>query len=123
MRLSLLIIILAINCQSTQSATTARIQERSEYVTTNLDNAANDCLTENCKRSMREAKALIKDSLNVIIDKDQEIRDKEQEIKSDSFYTKVGKYFVWSLIGLLIGIFLWTFRDQIFTLIKLVRPI
>lgn len=76
--LTISFLLLAINCQSTQSATTARIQERSEYVTTNLDNAANDCLTENCKQAMKQAKALIKDSLDVIVDKDAEIATKQK---------------------------------------------
>jgi hypothetical protein len=121
----ILIILLAIfaNCLSTQSATTARIQERSEYVTTNLDNAANDCLTENCKQAMKQAKELIKDSLDVIVDKDSEIATKQKQIDSESFYTKIGRFVFWGLIAIIASILLYTFRNQIFTLIKLVKPI
>lgn len=114
---------LLINCQSTPDATTARIQERSEYVTTNLDNAANDCLTENCKRAMRDAKDLIKDSLDVMIDKDHAIQSKQKQIDSEAFYTKIGRFVVWSLVAIVIGILLYIFRDQILTIIKIAKPI
>jgi hypothetical protein len=111
------------NCQSTPDATTARIQERSEYVATNLDNAANDCLTENCKRAMRDAKELIKDSLDVMIDKDYAIQVKQKQIDSEAFYTKIGRFVVWGFIAITIGILLYIFRDQILTIIKIAKPI
>jgi len=111
------------NCQSTPDATTARIQERSEYVATNLDNAANDCLTENCKRAMRDAKELIKDSLDVMIDKDYAIQVKQKQIDSEAFYTEIGRFVVWGFIAITIGILLYIFRDQILTIIKIAKPI
>lgn len=111
------------NCQSTPDATTARIQERSEYVATNLDNAANDCLTEKCKRAMRDAKELIKDSLDVMIDKDYAIQVKQKQIDSEAFYTKIGRFVVWGFIAITIGILLYIFRDQILTIIKIAKPI
>ena len=111
------------NCQSTPDATTARIQERSEYVTTNLDNAANDCLTENCKKAMREAKELIKDSLDVMIDKDSEIATKQKQIDSEAFYTKIGRFVFWGAVLILVGLFVYIFRDQILTLIKIAKPL
>ena len=114
---------LLINCQSTPDATTARIQERSEYVTTNLDNAANDCLTENCKRAMKDAKELIKDSLDIMIDKDHAIQVKQKQIDSEAFYTKIGRFVVWSIVALISGILLYIFRDQILTIIKIAKPI
>ena len=111
------------NCQSTPDATTARIQERSEYVTTNLDNAANDCLTENCKRAMKDAKELIKDSLDIMIDKDHAIQVKQKQIDSEAFYTKIGRFVVWSIVAIIAGILLYIFRDQILTIIKIAKPI
>lgn len=122
-KLLILIISLLINCQSTPDATTARIQERSEYVTTNLDNAANDCLTENCKRAMRDAKDLIKDSLDVMINKDHEIKTKQDRIESESFYSSIGRFVWWGAAGILIGLFVYIFRDQILTLIKIAKPL
>lgn len=121
--LIILILSLLYNCQSTPDATTARIQERSEYVTTNLDNAANDCLTENCKKAMRSAKELIKDSLDVMIDKDQAIQVKQKQIDNEAFYTKIGRFVVWGAVVILIGLFVYIFRDQILTLIKIAKPI
>ena len=111
------------NCQSTPDATTARMQERSEYVTTNLDNAANDCLTENCKRAMRDAKELIKDSLDVMIDKDHAIQIKQKQIDNEAFYTKIGRFVFWGAVVILIGLFVYIFRDQILTLIKIAKPL
>lgn len=111
------------NCQSTPDATTARIQERSEYVTTNLDNAANDCLTESCKKAMQEAKELIKDSLDVMIDKDSEIAVKQKQINNEAFYTKIGRFVFWSGVVLIVGFLLYVFRDQLLAIIKIVKPI
>ena len=119
-KLLILIISLLYNCQSTPDATTARIQERSEHVTTNLDNAANDCLSENCKRAMRDAKDLIKDSLDVMINKDSEIATKQKRIESESFYSSIGRFVWWGLIAIIIGTLLYIFRNQILTIIKLV---
>lgn len=110
-------------CSSPQVADTVRIQERSESVTTNLDNAANDCLTENCKKAMRQAKELIKDSLDVMMDKDSDLQKKQKEIDSSSLYTAVGKWVIWGAVALLIGILLYIFREQIFTILKLAKPI
>jgi len=92
-------------------------------VATNLDNAANDCLTENCKRAMRDAKELIKDSLDVMIDKDYAIQVKQKQIDSEAFYTKIGRFVVWGFIAITIGILLYIFRDQILTIIKIAKPI
>lgn len=121
--LIILIFSLLYNCQSAQVADTVRIQERSESVTTNLDNAANDCLTENCKKAMRQAKELIKDSLDVMMDKDSDLQKKQKEIDSSSLYTAVGKWVIWGAVALLIGILLYIFREQIFTILKLAKPI
>lgn len=119
-KLLILSIILLYNCQSTQDATTARIQERSEYVATGLDNAANDCLSENCKRAMRDAKELIKDSLDVMINKDHEIKTKQDRIESESFYSSIGRFVWWGLIAIVIVTLLYIFRNQILTILKLV---
>lgn len=121
--LIILIFSLLYNCQSAQVADTVRIQERSESVTTNLDNAANDCLTENCKKAMKQAKELIKDSLDVMMDKDSDLQKKQKEIDSSSLYTAVGKWVIWGAVALLIGILLYIFREQIFTILKLAKPI
>ncbi len=118
--LIILTLSLLINCQSTPDATTARIQERSEHVTTNLDNAANDCLSENCKRAMRDAKDLIKDSLDVMINKDSEIATKQKRIESESFYSSIGRFVWWGLIAIIIGTLLYIFRNQIFAIIKII---
>lgn len=118
--LIILTLSLLINCQSTPDATTARIQERSEHVTTNLDNAANDCLSENCKRAMRDAKDLIKDSLDVMINKDHEIKTKQDRIESESFYSSIGRFVWWGLIAIVIVTLLYIFRNQILTILKLV---
>lgn len=119
-KLLILSIILLYNCKSTPDATTARIQERSEHVTTNLDNAANDCLSENCKRAMRDAKDLIKDSLDVMINKDSEIATKQKRIESESFYSSIGRFVWWGLIAIIIGTLLYIFRNQIFAIIKII---
>ncbi len=111
------------NCQSTPDATTARIQERSEYITTNLDNAANDCLTENCKKAMRSAKELIKDSMDLLSDKDQAIQIKQKQIDNEAFYTKIGRFVFWGAVLILVGLFVYIFRDQILTLIKIAKPL
>ena len=110
-------------CSSPQVADTVRIQERSESVTTNLDNAANDCLTENCKKAMRQAKELIKDSLDVMIDKDSDLQKKQKEIDSSSLYTAVGKWVIWGAITIFILLLLYIFRDTIFSLLKIAKPI
>ena len=119
-KLLILSIILLYNCQSTPYATTARIQERSEHVTTNLDSAANDCLSENCKKAMRDAKELIKDSLDVMINKDHEIKTKQERIESESFYSSIGRFVWWGLIAIVIVTLLYIFRNQILTILKLV---
>lgn len=121
--LLILIISILVNCQTAQTADTARIQERSEAVTTNLDNAANECNTENCKKAIRNAKELIKDSLDVMIDKDQAIQVKQKQIDNEAFYTKIGRFVVWGAVVILIGLFVYIFRDQILTLIKIAKPI
>ena len=119
----ILIISILVNCQTAQTADTARIQERSEYVTTNLDNAANDCLTENCKKAMRDAKELIKDSLDAMIDKDHAIQSKQKQIDSEAFYAKIGRFVFWGFIAIVVGILLYVFKDQILTIIKIVKPL
>ena len=110
-------------CSSPQVADTVRIQERSEAVTTNLDNAANDCLTENCKKAMRQAKELIKDSLDVMMDKDSDLQKKQKEIDSSSLYTSIGRYVVWGAITIFILFLLYIFRDTIFSLLKIAKPL
>ena len=110
-------------CSSPQVADTVRIQERSESVTTNLDNAANDCLTENCKKAMRQAKELIKDSLDVMMDKDSDLQKKQKEIDSSSLYTSIGRYVVWGAITIFILFLLYIFRDTIFSLLKIAKPL
>ena len=112
----ILSIFLSIGCQSTQKADTARIEERSDYVTTNLDNAANDCLTDSCKSAMRQAKELIKDSLDLLGKKDK-------KIETESFYSRIGRFVFWGVIAVIFGILIYIFRDQLFTLIKLIRPL
>ena len=123
MKLLILSIFILYNCQSTPDATTARIQERSEHVTTNLDNAANDCLTETCKRAMRDAKELIKDSLDVMIDKDHAIQVKQKQIDSEAFYTKIGRFVFWGAVFVIVSLFVYIFRDQLLAIIKIVKPI
>ena len=123
MKLLILSIFLLYNCQSTPDATTARIQERSEYVTTNLDNAANDCLTENCKKAMRDAKELIKDSLDAMIDKDHAIQVKQKQIDSEAFYTRIGRFVFWGAVLVIVGFVLYVFRDQLLAIIKIVKPL
>lgn len=118
--LIILTLSLLINCQSTPDATTARIQERSEHVTTNLDNAANDCLSENCKRAMREAKELINDSLDIMTDKDTDIIALQKQIQKDKFYSDLGKIGFWLFIIFVIGTLLYIFRNQIFAIIKII---
>lgn len=119
----ILSIFLSIGCQSTQKADTARIEERSNYVTTNLDNAANDCLTDSCKSAMRQAKELIKDSLDLLGKKDNEITKKEKQIETESFYSRIGRFVFWGIIAVIFGILIYIFRDQLFALIKLIRPL
>ena len=114
---------LLMNCNSTQKADTARIDERADYVTTNLDNAANDCLTDSCKSAMKQAKELIKDSLDLLENKDKEISKKEKQIESESFYSKIGRFVFWGIIAVIFGILIYIFREQILILIKLIRPI
>ena len=121
--LIILIFSLLYNCQSAQVADTVRIQERSNTITTNLDNAANECLTEDCRKAMREAKLLIKDSLDIMINKDTTIRQKQKEIDSSSLYTSIGRYVVWGAITIFILFLLYIFRDTIFSLLKIAKPI
>lgn len=121
--LIILIFSLLYNCQSAQVADTIRIQERSEVVTTNLDNAANECLSESCKKAMREAKELIKDSLDIMINKDSDLQKKQKEIDSSSLYTTVGKWVIWGAVITLIAFLLYIFKDQILSLIKIVKPL
>lgn len=121
--LLILIISILVNCQTAQTADTARIQERSEAVTTNLDNAANECNTENCKKAIRNAKELIKDSLDVMINKDSEIQSKQKQIDSESFYTKIGRFVFWGIIGIILFVLIYIFRDNLFALIKIAKPI
>lgn len=118
--LIILTLSLLINCQSTPDATTARIQERSEHVTTNLDNAANDCLSESCKKALRSAKELILDSMDLLSDKDHEIKTKQDRIESESFYSSIGRFVWWGLIAIIIGTLLYIFRNQIFAIIKII---
>ena len=112
-----------INCQSTPDATTARIQERSQYVTTDLDNASNDCLSESCKKAMKSAKELIKDSIDLLSDKDEAIQIKQKQIDNEAFYTKIGRFVFWGAVIILVGLFVYVFRDQILTLIKIAKPL
>ena len=121
--LIILIFSLLYNCQSAQVADTVRIQERSEAVTTNLDNAANECKSESCKKAMREAKELIKDSLDIMINKDSDLQKKQKEIDSSSLYTTVGKWVIWGAVVALIAFLLYIFKDQILSLIKIVKPL
>ena len=121
--LIILIFSLLYNCQSPQVADTVRIQERSEAVTTNLDNAANECKSEPCKKAMREAKELIKDSLDIMINKDSDLQKKQKEIDSSSLYTTVGKWVIWGAVVALIAFLLYIFKDQILSLIKIVKPL
>lgn len=121
--ISILSIFLSIGCQSTQKADTARIEERSDYVTTNLDNAANDCLTDSCKSAMRQAKELIKDSLDLLGKKDNEIVKKDKKIETESFYSNIGRFVFWGIMAVIFGILIYIFRDQLFALIKLIRPL
>lgn len=118
-----LIISILVNCQTAQTADTARIQERSEAVTTNLDNAANECNTENCKKAIQNAKELIKDSLDIMINKDSEIATKQKQIDSESFYTRIGRFVFWGIICIILGILIYIFRDNLFALIKIAKPI
>lgn len=121
--LIILIFSLLYNCQSAQVADTVRIQERSEVVTTNLDNAANECKSESCKKAMQEAKELIKDSLDIMINKDSDLQKKQKEIDSSSLYTTVGKWVIWGAVVALIAFLLYIFKDQILSLIKIVKPL
>ena len=121
--LIILIFSLLYNCQSPQVADTVRIQERSEVVTTNLDNAANECKSESCKKAMQEAKELIKDSLDIMINKDSDLQKKQKEIDSSSLYTTVGKWVIWGAVVALIAFLLYIFKDQILSLIKIVKPL
>ena len=121
--LIILIFSLLYNCQSPQVADTVRIQERSEAVTTNLDSAANECKSESSKKAMREAKELIKDSLDIMINKDSDLQKKQKEIDSSSLYTTVGKWVIWGAVVALIAFLLYIFKDQILSLIKIVKPL
>lgn len=121
--LLILIISILVNCQTAQTADTARIQERSEAVTTNLDNAANDCLTENCKQAMKQAKELINDSLDVMTDKDIAIIQLQKKIQKEKFYADLGRFIFWGVVVFIFGILIYIFRDNIIALIKIAKPI
>ena len=119
----LIIVLLTVTkCSSAQQADTIRIQERSQSTIEQLDKAANSCNTQECKDSMKQAKELIKDSLDVIINKDSEIKSKEKEIQNSSIYTSTGKFVIWGAIIFLIFGLIYIFRDTIFNIIKVVKP-
>ena len=122
--LILIAIILAacLRCSSTDRADTIRLQERSETTLEQLDKAEKDCQTNDCKQAIKQAKELIKDSRNALSDKDSEIAEVKEEIQENEIYTDIGKFIVWGFIAVILGVILWTFRAQIFNLIKLVRP-
>ena len=123
--LILIAIILAacLRCSSTDRADTIRLQERSETTLEQLDKAEKDCQTNDCKQAIKQAKELIKDSRNALSDKDSEIAEVKEEIQENEIYTDIGKFIVWGFIAVILGVILWTFRAQIFNLIKLVRPV
>ena len=123
--LILIAIILAacLRCSSTDRADTIRLQERSETTLEQLDKAEKDCQTNDCKQAIKQAKELIKDSRNALSDKDSEIAEVKEEIQENEIYTDIGRFIVWGFITVILGVILWTFRAQIFNLIKLVRPV
>lgn len=118
-----IILVLCLRCSSTDRADTIRLQERSETTLEQLDKAEKDCQTNDCKKAIKQAKELIKDSRNALSDKDSEIAEVKEEIQENEIYTDIGKFIVWGFIAVILGVILWTFRAQIFNLIKLVRPV
>ena len=117
-----IILVLCLRCSSTDRADTIRLQERSETTLEQLDKAEKDCITTDCKQAIKQAKELIKDSRTALSDKDSEIAEVKEEIQENEIYTDIGKFIVWGFIAVILGVILWTFRAQIFNLIKLVRP-
>ena len=117
-----IILVLCLRCSSTDRADTIRLQERSETTLEQLGEAEKDCQTNDCKQAIKQAKELIKDSRNALSDKDSEIAEVKEEIQENEIYTDIGKFIVWGFIAVILGVILWTFRAQIFNLIKLVRP-
>ena len=118
-----IILVLCLRCSSTDRADTIRLQERSETTLEQLDKAEKDCLTSDCKQAIKQAKELIKDSRTALSDKDSEIAEVKEEIQENEIYTDIGKFIVWGFIAVILGVILWTFRAQIFNLIKLARPV
>ena len=118
-----IILVLCLRCSSTDRADTIRLQERSETTLEQLGKAEKDCQTNDCKQAIKQAKELIKDSRTALSDKDSEIAEVKEEIQENEIYTDIGKFIVWGFIAVILGVILWTFRAQIFNLIKLVRPV
>jgi hypothetical protein len=58
-----------------------------------------------------------------MIDKDHAIQVKQKQIDSEAFYTKIGRFVFWGVVLLIVGLFIYIFRDQILALIKIVKPI
>lgn len=112
-----------LRCSSPQQADTIRLQERTQSVSEQLDRATNDCNTDDCRKAIKQAKELIKDSLDIAINKDSEIAMKQKKIDNASLYTTVGEYVIWGSIVIAILGLLYVFRSQIAGLIRLVRPI
>lgn len=111
-----------LKCSSTTKADTVRLQERSEATIEQLDKAIEECGTDDCRTAMKRAKELIKDSMDTLTDKDADIADIQEQIKEDEIYADIGQFVVWGVIALFVGLVLWTFRNQIIALIKLVKP-
>lgn len=108
------------NCKSVPQADTIRIQERSENVIEDLDKVYSECVTDECRSTMKEAKELIKDSLDLLTEKDSEIKDKQEKIESESFYATIGKFLIWGVIAVIFIFFIWMFRGQILSILKIV---
>jgi hypothetical protein len=113
-----IILTFCLRCSSGPEASTIRLQERSVSVINDLDLATNECLTQECKERMTRAKELIKDSLDIAIEKDSIIQQKQKQIDSQSLYTSIGRGVVWGAISLLIIGLLFIFRNQILTILK-----
>ena len=114
-----IILTFCLRCSATPEASTVRLQERSVSVMDDLDKASNDCKTDDCKESLKRAKELIKDSLEIAIDKDSQIQSKQKQIDNQSFYTTIGRGVVWCIVSLLIIGLLFMFRNQILAALKL----
>ena len=108
-----------VKCSTTPEASTIRIQERSQPVLSDLDLVANDCKSVECKDAIGRAKELIKDSLDVMIEKDHTIQVKDKQIASESFYASVGRALVWGIGCILLIGLLYLFRNQIMNAIKI----